>query len=685
MKRSPKEFIPIIFKAFEDYFTAAASESPHVFIIEDLHWADEGSLRLMEHLLRWSAGKLFFIATSRKSPKDSNCDLPERKTALCRLNYLSGGQSRMMVQKLLNADVGAEAGELEPVINKICSTADGNPLFIEELIISMSDNGIIFKNKDIWNVDRAKFEKISLPSTVEMAIQARIDGLSAGDIDLLKKAAVIGRKFSEELLFHLTGRNHSQKALPGFDELIKKGILLSAGPQSLVFSHDTIRDVAYDKLTKRQKRALHEKIALWLEKRMAAGGFDENMESLICFHFEKALNKEKTVHYAMLAAKASYEKYRAEDAIYHYDLILKYLNDDDGLLEESRLIEYLEGYSDTMIMAGRSAGLLDILKKYGEGLFRAENLVRLNLKKIQAHRIFSEDRASWEKLLDETEAILNDAEIVKSFGPEGGQRYLSLLAVLYESRGVFYVSFRGVDDKALFYFEEALNIRMKTGNESRAASCLTNIGFYHSIKGNHKTAVGFFKRALKAAKKSRDKRITAICMINLGVISQTDGDYDAAAEYYEKALEISTEIGDRRDLAVSLINIGNIHSLKGEYDQALECCQKALSISTEIGHKRGISDWMAEIGEIYVKKGDHDDAADYFKRAMAMAEEIGYMFCKANCLKGFGNISVREADLEKALDYYNQAHRLYDESGNTAEAENMKKTILKMSRPETSS
>jgi class 3 adenylate cyclase/tetratricopeptide (TPR) repeat protein len=675
MKQSPKEFIPIIFKAFEDYFAAAASEAPHVFIIEDLHWADEGSVKLMAHLLRWTCGKLFFIATSRKSPKDSNFDFPEHKTALCRLNYLSGEQSRVMSEKLLNVNGAAAAEEIEPVISKICSVADGNPLFIEELVISMYDLGIIFEKNNIWVFDKEKFEKLSLPSTVEMAIQARIEGLSAGNIDLLKKASVIGRKFSEELLLYLTGQKYSKKSTPDFDELIKKGILLRAGPESCIFSHDTIRDVVYGKLTKRQKIALHEKIALWLEKSMAAGEFGENMESLICFHFEKALNKEKTVHYALLAAKASYEKYRVEDAINHYDLILKYLNDDNRLLDEGRLIEYLEGSSDAMILAGRIAGLLDILKKYGEGLFSAENLVRLNLKKIQAHRIFSDDMTGWEKLLDETESILNDAESVKLIKASGEQRYLSLLAGLYESRGVFYISFRGIGDKTLFYLEEALKIRMKTGNETRAASCLTNIGFYHSIKGNHKTAVGFFKRALKAAKKTRDKRVTAICMINLGVISQTECDYESAAKYYKKAFEISAEIGDRRDLAVSLINIGNIHSLKGEYDQGLKCCQKALAIAREIGHKRGISDWMVEIGEIYVKKGDHADAGDYFKRAQLIADEIGYKYCKANCLKGFGNISIREADCEKALDYYEQALKLYEEAGSGAEANNMKITI----------
>jgi len=675
MKRSPKEFVPIIFKAFEDYFTAAASETACVFIIEDLHWADEGSLKLIEHLLRWSGGKLFFVATSRKSPKEGNFDFPERKTTLCRLNYLSGEQSLIMIRKLLGAPGCAEVNGLEEVVGKICSVADGNPLFIEELVISMHDLGIIFKKNDTWDFDKEKFKKISLPSTVEMAIQSRIDSLSVENIGILKKAAVIGRKFSNDMLLYLLNEGKSRKAKPDLAGLIEKGILLNAGSGAYIFSHDTIRDVVYGMQTKRQKRELHEKIAARLEESAASGNLAENIESLLCYHFEKAQNKVKTVHYALLAAKASYEKYRAEDAIHYYDLVMNYLNDDNGLLDEDRLVEYLEGYSDAMILAGRSSGLLEILKKYGAGVFGVENLVRLNLKKIQAHRIFSDDRANWEKLLNETEAILNDAENIKLIEAKGKDAYFSLLAGLYESWGVFYISFRGTCDKTLFYLEEALKFRKKTGNESLAASCLTNIGFYHSIKGNHKTAVRFFKSALNAAKKSRNKRVSAICMINFGVISQAENDYDAAAEYYEKALEIAEEIGDRRDIAVSLINIGNIHCHKAEYDEALNCCMKALEISKEIGHKRGISDWMVEIGEIYIKKGDTAEAADYFKRALAIAEEIGYKYCEANCMKGFGNIRIREADYEKALDYYGQALKLYEEAGSAAEAESMKKTI----------
>ncbi len=675
MKEKPKEFIPIVFKAFEDYFKAVSNDASYVFFVEDLHWADEGSVKLIDHLLRWVSGKLFFIATSRKGPDEGNFGLPEHKTSVCRLDHLSGGESGLMIKKILCGCGNIEDDLLEKIVRKIGSVASGNPLFIEELIISMHDRGIIFKKDAEWKIDDEKLRVLSLPATVEMAIQARIDSLSREIIDVLKKASVIGRKFSVDVLLYLLDKKPSKKFQSNIDELIEKGILLPAGAGSYLFSHDTIRDVVYDKSTKRQKRELHGRIALRLEDRMSEKSRNENIEALICYHYERAGNIEKTIHYAMLAAKISYDKYRVEDAISHYELVMRFLKDDETLMDENDMIEYIEGYSDAMFLAGRSVGLLDMLNVFDKKICAIAYRVRFNLKKIRAYRIFSDDMENWEKLLIETEEILSGAGNRKILAASGKTEYLALLANLYESWGVFYISFKGICDKTLDYLNKALNIRKKTGDYTNAASCLVNIGLVYSIRGEHKPALDYFEEAMKIAKKTRDKRVTAICLINLGIICQAESDYKTASKYYESALKTAEEIGDQRDIAVSLINIGNIHCHKGEYDKALQCSEKALEIAKEIGHKRGISDWLVEIGEVYIRKGEYDKAADHFKKAMALAEEIGYLFCMGNCMKGLGNICARENDREKALNYYDQALKLYEKSGSIAEADNLKKTI----------
>jgi len=675
MKKTPKDFIPVIFKAFEDYFTAIANNDSYVFFIEDLHWADEGSIKLIDHLLRWVSAKLFFIATSRKILKELNSGLPEHKTSLCRLDHLSGGQSDLMIKNILCGSGNIKEDSLGKIVTKIGSVASGNPLFIEELIISMHDRGIIFKKDAEWKIDEEKLRVLSLPATVEMAIQARIDNLSREIIDVVKKASVIGIKFFVDVLLYLLDKKPSKKFQSNIDELIEKGILLPAGAGSYLFSHDTIRDVVYDKSTKRQKRELHGRIALRLEERMSEKRSDENIEALICYHYERAGNIEKTIHYAILAAKISYDKYRVEDAISHYELVMRFLKDDETLMDENDLIEYIEGYSDAMLLAARSVELLDTLNVFDKKICGIAYRVRFNLKKICAYKIFSDDMENLEKLLIETEEMLNDDANIKILEASAKTAYLSLLANLYESWGVFYISFKGICDKTLDYLNKALDIRKKTGDEANTASCLVNIGLVYSIRGEHKRALDYFGKGMKIAKKTRNKRVTAICLINLGIISQAEDDYEAASENYEKALKTAEEIGDQRDISVSLINIGNIHCHKGEYDKALQCCDKAMVIAKEIGHKRGISDWLVEIGKIYVIKGEYDKASDHYKKAMALAEEIGYFFCMGSCMRGFGNICHLENDREKALNYYYQALKLYEKSGSIAEANDLKKTI----------
>ncbi len=695
MKESPKEFIPVIFKAFEDYFTAVTAETAHVFFVEDLHWADDGSIKLMDHLLRWLGGRLYFIATSRKSLDEISFKPPRLKTSGCRLNYLSAGIGDMMIKNIFNDAAGIGEDQVNKIIDKIDSVAAGNPLFIEELIISMHDKGIIVKNDAGWKIDEEKLRALSLPATVEMAIQSRIDGLSRENIEVLKKAAAIGRKFSSEALIHLLDKNLSKNFQPRISDLIKKGIFLNAGSDSYIFSHDTIRDVAYEKLTKKQKRELHEKAAGWFEglinDRRAA---DENLESLICFHFDKAANKQKTVHYAQLAAGASFEKYQVEDCIHYYELIRKYLNEDENLMDEARLIEYLEGYSDVMLLAGRTNELPDILNEFEHKIQSAAAKAKLNIKKMHVYGRLS-DMNNWETAINDTEKILGDPDAHKSSADD------ILWANLHERRGSFYET-KGVWESALNCFEKTLkiyeNIENKTGTAAvlisigviyykmgsydealsryeksggiyktigdrrGTASCLNNMGIVYSDKGDGGEALNRYGQSLNILEKTGDKRMIANCLANIGIIYHSKENYDAALDHHERSMALLKEIGDRQGIAYCLNNIGNVYQIKGNYDDALGNYIQSMAILKEIGNKYGVANCLAGIGTIYLEKGDYERALINCRQSLEILEAIGVRQGVAMCLFFIGKIHAAKGGFESALDHFNRSSAMAEEN-----------------------
>lgn len=657
MKETPKEFIPVIFKAFEDYFTAVTAKAAQVFFVEDLHWADDGSIKLMDHLLRWLDGKLYFVATSRKSLEEIKFKPPQHKTSGCRLNYLSGSHSDMMIKNIFDDAAGIGEDHVKKIIDKIDAVAAGNPLFIEELIISMNDKGIIVKNDAGWKIDEDKLRVLSLPATVEMTIQSRIDGLSSENIEILKKAAVIGRKFSSEALIHLLDKNHLKNFQPRISDLIKKGIFLNAGSDSYIFSHDTIRDVVYEKLTKKQKRELHEKTAGWFEGRINdRRAADENLESLICFHFDKAANKKKTVYYAQLAAKAAFEKYQVEDCIRYYELMSKYLNEDENLMDEARLIEYLEGYSEVMLLAGKAGELLNILKEFEHKIQSAVSRAKLNIKKMHAYSRLS-DMNNWETTINDTEKILGGPDAKKNTADD------NLWANLYERRGSFYET-KGVWESALNYFEKTLKIYDGIENKTGTAAVLISIGVIYYKMGSYDDALSRYEKSGVICKTIGDRRGTANCLNNMGMIYHAKGDYIEAIGRYEQSLDILKKIGDRRGTAMCLNNMGIVYSDKGDCGEALNRYGQSLKILEETGEKRMIANCLANIGIIYHSKENYDAALNHHERSMALLKEIGDKQGIAYCLNNIGNVYQIKENYDDALSNYIQSMAILKEIGN---------------------
>lgn len=239
--------------ALATLFDSIASQRPTVLVLEDLQWADAATLDTIELLLRSLADRPFFLVGT------SRTELPRSLHGLTRMPI--GPLSPDAVQALVEGLLGPS-----PVVAAIAARSEGNPLFAEELALG------------------AQAGQEELPMTVEAAVRARLDSLERQDLDLLRRAAVLGQRFSVEGLVTLGARDPE----PALVRLRRRDLVVpwsrarSGGLTAWCFRHDLVREVLYATLTAEQRRALHALAGRWLAA--AAGALPDEAAA----HLEKA-------------------------------------------------------------------------------------------------------------------------------------------------------------------------------------------------------------------------------------------------------------------------------------------------------------------------------------------------------------------------------------------------------------
>ena len=271
---------------------------PLVMAIEDLHWVDKSTEDALKYFLESIPGvKILLIFTYR--PEFVHTWGRKSYHNQLTLNRLSNRESLAMAGSLLgNAQVDREIEEL------ILSRTEGIPFFIEEHIKALKDLKIIERQNGAYKLTKG-IKTITIPSTIQDVIMARVDALPEGAKEIIRTGSVIEREFSHELLKKVTDLSE-QELLSNLSILKDSELLYERGiyPDSTyIFKHALTREVVYDSILTKKKKQIHEKIAATIE--------DIHKED-ICYHYGvlaghclAAENYEKGAEYARLEAKRS--------------------------------------------------------------------------------------------------------------------------------------------------------------------------------------------------------------------------------------------------------------------------------------------------------------------------------------------------------------------------------------------
>ena len=310
------------FEVVGQLFARLAETAPLVLALEDLHWADPTSVLLLEQLLSLAEEAPVLLVLSLR---------PERDHPSWSLREHAGREFPHLLREIDLGPLGDADGELLAALvapamlpaeleRRVLEAADGNPFFLEELVRSLADVGALVRTDDGWRFDHAV--EVEVPPTVEKAILARLDRLSADARDLVTAASALGRTFALPLLEGLLG----EVSADSLHELQRLGLLRQSRrwPQpEYRFRHALIQETAYRTLLAEQRKRLHRRAAEWLEERYAER--DSEALGLLAYHWLRAEDEAKAADYLLRAGDKARLEYALDEAIEHYRDLLPLL------------------------------------------------------------------------------------------------------------------------------------------------------------------------------------------------------------------------------------------------------------------------------------------------------------------------------------------------------------------------
>ncbi|MCP5005872.1 MAG: tetratricopeptide repeat protein, partial [Planctomycetes bacterium] len=223
--------------------------------------------------------------------------------------------------------------------------------------------------------------------------------------------------------------------------------------------------------------------------------------------------------------------------------------------------------------------------------------------------------------------------------------------------------------KAIKFFEEALALAEKLGNEDIVADCFNYFGLIYKSVEKYEKAIKYYKNAIDIAKNLGMKDKIALMSYNISEVYKSWDKHNRAIEYIEDALEIEKELGMKDKVAVRLNNIGEIYNSLGQYDKAIEYYEVAIAISRDLPGEKKTSTYLNNIGSIYEVRDQYEKAIEYYEEALAVNRDLRKEDKVVICLNNLGRVSEIQGQYDKATGYYEEASTISRDTGKEGKIE----------------
>jgi eukaryotic-like serine/threonine-protein kinase len=588
-----------------------ASDKPIVLFAEDVHWADQDSQELFAALLKVRTPRpILGLMTSRPEPRILAL-AKELGTEIIALDELPEAARRALL-----ADRLVPGAEVDELIEQIAARCGGNAFFIQELLDTLTERGILVADRDDeehpgllrWVKRDAP---IHVPSTIEDLILSRIDALPAPARETLVHAAVLGRQVTAAELAPLLGR----PVRPELDELVRRGFLSSrAEADDYRFKNDMLMTVAYGLIPAEARVQMHRSVAARIA---GAPGYRLGQDdALIARHLELAGDDVAAADRYLRAAGHAIDLGGNADAFRQLSRVLKLLPAAD---HERRFAAHRLREEILRRLAKRPQQLREL-----HALRKAAELLGAPSKLAVAHAALAQFYID----VGKAPAALRAIAPALAYARDAGDPLLEAEALRLRAAIARLV---GNAEDSLRLVEQALELCDGTGGPDGGrpkapvliarATILNQRGTTLWNMGRLEAAIESYAEALVIYRAVGMGRHEARALNNMGIVFAALGEYEEALAHYKSALKLDQALGERSSIALKLGNIGQCYSDLGDLDRAESYLGKALKVAEQTGDLSAAADAAVSWGQAKLQRGHGRPALALFERGLALATE----------------------------------------------------------------
>lgn len=563
-----------IFEAIRDLFLRESEKKPLVLAIEDLHWIDKTSEDCISYLIDWLANARILLILLYRLEYNHQWGSKSYYTKIG-LTQLGSVSSRQLVQAIL------EGGEVVPELREVVLSRSGNnPLFVEELIHSLRENGTIQKKNHQYVLTRNASD-IQLPDTIQGIIASRIDRINESLKHVMQIASVIGREFAFRILQTVMGMKEELKShllnLQGLEFISEKRLFPEL---EYIFKHALTQEVAYNSLLQKRRKEIHKNIGKAIED-LYPDRLEEFYE-LLAYHYEQAEIHDKAIHYLICAADRAKAIYANDEAIAFYRKATKQL----GLLprKEGELYDewgkiatqLYESLAETFELTGQHTQALNTFESALIQVSNYDSVWRAHLHR-KTGNVWREQRCyeKAQKAYDLAEIALGKettglaqewwqawieiqsdrmwlhywqaqfhqiAELaektrsaVERYGtPDLRSRFFQGLVIMAQRRDRYVIS-----EETMAHAQACLEAIRESGKPSAIALAQFMLGFSHLWRGELDEAEKYMQAALKLAERIGDVVVQSRCLTYLTILYRKRGQSEEVQHYISRALDVA--------------------------------------------------------------------------------------------------------------------------------------------------
>ena len=616
--------------AAREWVERMAHEQPLVLVFEDIHWAEDALLDLIEHLAEWVRdAPLLLVGLARAELLDVRPGWGGgrlRATAI-ELEPLGRDESEELINAL--ATDGALAGQArEALLEK----TEGNPLFVEETMRMLAES----EGRPL-----SEFAE-RIPDTLQALIAARIDRLPPDEKTVLQRASVIGRTFWGGAIKDLAAE--LDELQPVLETLLLREFLVPelrssiSGETAYRFKHVLIREVAYSGLSKSARADLHERFAHWLRER--AG---EELLEIRAYHLDQAaaligeLDGAPPLELAREAAEALETAGRRSLAREANRSARKQL---------LRALE-LEPTLERRYQAARAAWRLGDMPVVSKEMERVQaEAAEAGDRRCEARALAALSEVALNRGADVDEANRLAALVLEAADANDYEPRFDALHVL--NTGAWW---RGRLNDAERYARDQLALAQEAGREDFESRAAVDLARVHTARREYDLAAPLFARALELAERSASIVARAQALASAGDFAIYREDYDEAQRQLEEARPLYEEAGVASSLGRVLYRLAVVAWYQGDLDGAERLSRDSIRTLAPLEDRGTLCEAQRWLAEVLLAKGKVDEAERYAEAALDTVgpQDMSSRASTRSTLARVRNAQGRSADAEKLL------------------------------------